>query len=64
MKGLTAKYGFDRLMDFAPAAPVAVAKHGRPVIVVMAVEEVEHLKGYDPTVGQPQPRTRRITTTQ
>ena len=39
-----AKYGFGRLIDLARAAPVAVAKHGRAVVVVMAVEEYERLK--------------------
>ena len=38
-----ANYGFGRLIDLARAAPVAVAKHGRPVVVVMAVEEFERL---------------------
>jgi len=50
MKTLTAKdakYGFGRLIDLARAAPVAVAKHGRPVVVVMAVEEFERLKALD-----------------
>jgi hypothetical protein len=50
MKTLTAKeakYGFGRLIDLARAEPVAVAKHGRPVIVVMAVEEFERLKALD-----------------
>lgn len=28
------KYGFGRLIDLARAEPVAVAKHGRPVVVV------------------------------
>ena len=32
-----AKYGFGRLIDLARAEPVAVAKHGRPVVAVMAV---------------------------
>ncbi len=39
MKTLTAKgamYGFGRLIDLARAEPVTVAKHGRPVVVVMA----------------------------
>ena len=31
----------------ARAEPVAVAKHGRPVVVVMAVEEFERLKALD-----------------
>ena len=39
-----AKYGFGRLIDLARAEPVAVSKHGRPVVVVMAIEEYERLK--------------------
>lgn len=39
-----AKYCFGRLIDLARAEPVLVAKHGRPVVVVMAVEEYERLK--------------------
>jgi prevent-host-death family protein len=42
-----AKYGFGRLIDLARAEPVAVAKHGRAVVVVMAVEEFERLKALD-----------------
>jgi prevent-host-death family protein len=48
MKTLTAKdakYGFGRLIDLARTGPVAVAKHRRPVVVVMAMEEFERLKG-------------------
>jgi prevent-host-death family protein len=44
MKTLTAKdakYRFGCLIDLARAEPVAVAKHGRPVVVVMAVLVVE-----------------------
>lgn len=47
MKTMTAKdakYGFGRLIDLARAEPVAVAKHGRPVVVVISVEEYERLK--------------------
>ena len=43
MKTLSAKdtkYGFGRLIDLARADPVMVAKHGRPVAVVMAVDRV------------------------
>jgi prevent-host-death family protein len=50
MKTLTAKdakYGFGRLIDLARAEPVAVAKHGRPVVVVMSVEEFERMKALD-----------------
>lgn len=39
-----AKDGFGRLIDLARAEPVTVAKHGRPVVVVMAVEEFDRLK--------------------
>ena len=40
-----AKYGFGRLI--ARAAPVTVANCGRPVVVVLAVEEYERLKALD-----------------
>ena len=39
-----AKYGFGRLIDMARAEPVTVEKHGRPVVVVLAVEEYERLR--------------------
>ena len=47
MKTLSAKdatYGFGRLIDLARAEPVAVAKHGRPVVVMAVEEEYERLK--------------------
>ncbi len=44
---MDAKYGFGRLIDRASAEPVAVAKHGRPVVVVVAVEEYERLTSKD-----------------
>ena len=47
MKALTAKdarYGSGQPIDLARAEPVAVARTGRPVVVVMAVEEFERLK--------------------
>jgi prevent-host-death family protein len=50
MKTLTAKdakFGFGQLIDLARSAPVAVPKHGRPVVVVVAVEEFERLKAPD-----------------
>lgn len=31
-----AKHGFGRLIDLAIAAPVAIAKHGRPIAVLSA----------------------------
>ena len=42
-----AKYGFGRLIDLARAAPVTVAKYGRPVVVVISVEEYERLRALD-----------------
>jgi prevent-host-death family protein len=39
-----AKYNFGRLIDTARAEPVTVEKHGRAVIVVLAVEEYQRLK--------------------
>ena len=50
MKTLTAKdakYGFGHLIDLARSAPVAVSKHGRPVVVVVAVEEFDRLREMD-----------------
>ena len=38
-----AKNGFGRLIDLARAAPVSVDKHGRPVVVVLSVEEYQRL---------------------
>jgi prevent-host-death family protein len=59
MKSLSAreaKYGFGRLIDLARAEPVTVAKHGRAVVVVMAVEEYERL-----TAPQSTTRSRGVT---
>ncbi len=54
-----AKYGFGRLIDMARAEPVRVAKHGRPVVVVMAVEEFERLQSLDRSArGGPPPKGR------
>lgn len=39
-----AKNGFGLLMDTARAEPVTIEKHGRPVAVVISVEEYERLK--------------------
>lgn len=46
-----AKYGFGRLIDLARAEPVAVAKHGRTVVVVLAIEEYERLKAAEASAG-------------
>jgi prevent-host-death family protein len=58
-----AKYAFGKLIDLARAAPVAVAKHERPVVVVMAVEEFERRTALAPEAEQPHPSTRKTTNT-
>ena len=35
------------MIDLARSEPVVIEKHGRPVVVVMAVEEYERLKSED-----------------
>ena len=50
MKALSAKdakYNFGRMIDMARAEPLVVEKHGRPVVVVVAVEEYERLRAGD-----------------
>ncbi|WP_363753654.1 type II toxin-antitoxin system prevent-host-death family antitoxin [Sphingobium sp. LSP13-1-1.1] len=43
MSARDAKNGFGRLIDLARAAPVSIDKYGRPVVVVLSVEEYERL---------------------
>ena len=38
-----AKYHFGRLIDTARAEPVVIEKHGRPVVVVLSIEEYQRL---------------------
>lgn len=47
MSAREAKNGFGLMIDTARAAPVLVEKHGRGVVVVLAVEEYERLKCLD-----------------
>lgn len=44
MSARDAKNAFGMLIDSARAEPVAIEKHGRKVVVVIAVEEYERLK--------------------
>ncbi len=53
-----AKYGFGRLIDLARAKPVTVGKHGRPVVVVMAVEEFDRLKSLETAVQSPERKAK------
>jgi prevent-host-death family protein len=46
MKSISAKDAkneFGRLIDTARAEPVTIEKHGRPVVVVVSVEEYQRL---------------------
>jgi prevent-host-death family protein len=47
MSAKNAKNAFGMLIDSARAEPVAIEKHGRKVVVVVAVEEYERLKAQD-----------------
>ncbi len=40
-----AKNNFGRMIDLARTEPLVVEKHGRPVVVVLAVEDFEKLTG-------------------
>jgi prevent-host-death family protein len=44
MSARDAKNAFGLLLDTARAEPVSVEKHGRPVVVVLSVEEYERMK--------------------
>ena len=64
MKALTtkdAKCGFGRLIDLARAKSVAVAKHGHPVAVVMAVEDFERLQALESPATAPAAKRKERT---
>jgi prevent-host-death family protein len=44
MSAKEAKNGFGLMLDSARAEPVTVHEHGRPVVVVVAIEEFKGLK--------------------
>lgn len=44
MSAKDAKNSFGLLLDRARAEPVQVEKHGRPVVVVVSVEEFQRLR--------------------
>ena len=50
MSARDAKNSFGLLLDYARAEPVQVEKHGRPVVVVISVEEFERLTPAVPRV--------------
>ncbi|RVG68717.1 type II toxin-antitoxin system Phd/YefM family antitoxin [Sinorhizobium meliloti] len=47
MAAKDAKNAFGMLIDLARSEPVTIEKHGRKVVVVMAIEEFERLKALD-----------------
>lgn len=49
MSAKDAKNAFGLLLDTARAEPVTVEKHGRPVVVVLSIEEFERLVGLENT---------------
>jgi prevent-host-death family protein len=60
MSARDAKNGFGRLIDIARAEPVAIEKHGRPVVVVLAMEEFERLVSLDPAANTPANRVKLL----
>jgi prevent-host-death family protein len=59
MSAKDAKNSFGLLLDQARAEPVQVEKHGRPVVVVMSVEEFEKLSSARTKGRQVSERQRR-----
>lgn len=51
MSARDAKNSFGRLIDLARAAPVSIDKYGRPVVVVLSVEEYERLIAHNEKNG-------------
>ena len=53
MAAKEAKNEFGRLIDTARAEHVTIEKHGRPVAVVLSVEEFVRLSAHQPTLKIP-----------
>lgn len=60
MSAKDAKNSFGLLLDYARAAPVQVEKHGRPVVVVISVEEFQRLNAPSKRTGKLAPDTITI----
>ena len=54
MSAAEAKNGFGHLIDTARQEPVKIEKHGRPVVVVISIEEFERLSGLQPSPPPPE----------
>lgn len=61
MSARDAKNGFGLLLDTARAEPVTIEKHGRPVVIVMSVEEYGRLASGRNTRMQPDKQLRKKT---
>lgn len=59
MSAKDAKNGFGLLLDTARAEPVTIEKHGRAVVVVLAVEEYERLRENAPARADQKERKRQ-----
>lgn len=57
MSAKDAKNAFGMLIDSARAEPVAIEKHGRRVVVVIAAEEYERLTSLERAVADDRPVT-------
>jgi len=57
MSAREAKNGFGLMIDTARAEPVTVEKHGRAVVVVLAVEEYERLTAIESEQRAKAPRS-------
>lgn len=53
MSAAEAKNGFGYLIDTARQEPVKIEKHGRPVVVMISIEEFERLSGLQPNPPSP-----------
>jgi prevent-host-death family protein len=60
MSARDAKNEFGRLIDTARAEPVTIEKHGRPVVVVLSIEEYRRISGAPgPSAGRPAARRKK-----
>ena len=60
MSAKEAKNSFGLLIDLARTEPVLIEKHGRPVVVVMSVEEFQRLNAPSKRNGKQAPGTVTI----
>jgi len=54
-----AKYSFGKPIDLVRTTPVGVSNHGRPVVVVVVMEEYERLMALEHPAKSPKARTEK-----